>query len=63
MLLTFDRLSFQQSKSEEQLGSLSDVALSTLFSNPIGSCGFDFLFKLTLDLEDDLDINKRSYFR
>ena len=35
--MIFDRLTFQLSKSEEQLEKLSDVALSTLFSNPFGS--------------------------
>ena len=33
MTLAFDRLTFQLSNGEEQLGNLSDVALSTLFSN------------------------------
>ena len=36
MTLTFDRYTFQLSKSEEQFGNLSDVALPTLFSNPFG---------------------------
>ena len=52
MTLTFDRLTCQLSKSEEKLGNLSDVALSTLFSNPFGSFWVDFLSKLTIDLED-----------
>ena len=63
MTLTFDRLTFHLSKSEEQLANLSDVALSTSVSNPVGSYWVEFLAKLTLDLEDDIDLNKRSHFR
>ena len=37
MTLTFDRLTFQLSRSEEHLGNLSDDALSTLLSNLVGS--------------------------
>ena len=36
MTLTFDRLTFQMSKSEDNYGNLSNVVLSTLFSNPFG---------------------------
>ena len=63
MTLTFDRLTFQLSKSEEQLGNLYGVALSTLFSNPFGSFWVGLLSTLTLDLEDDIDLNKRSHCR
>ena len=57
MTLTFDRLTFQLSNSEEQLGNLYDIALSTLFSSPFGSVWVDLLSKLTLDLIDDLDLD------
>ena len=60
MTLTFKKMTFQSSKNVEQLGNLSNVALSTLFSNPIGPDLVDFLSKLTLDIKDDLDPNKRS---
>ena len=63
MTLTFKKMTFQWSRSVEQLGNLSDVALSTLFSNPIGPDLVDFLSNLTLDIKDDLDLNKRSLFR
>ena len=63
MTLTFDRLTFQLSNSEEQLGNLNDIALSTLFSSPFGSVWVDLLSKLTLDLIDNLDIDKRGNFR
>ena len=63
MTLTFDRLTFQLSNSEEQLGNLYDIALSTLFSSPFGSVWVDLLSKLTLDLVDDLDLDKRGHFR
>ena len=63
MTLTFDRLTFQLSNSEEQLGNLYDIALSTLFSSPFGSVWVDLLSKLTLDLIDDLDLGKRGHFR
>ena len=55
MTLTFNRLTFQLSKSEEKLGNLSDIALSTLFSNPFGPFWIIFLSKLTLDLIDDIE--------
>ena len=61
--MTFDRLTFQLSISEEQLRKLYDIALSTLFSNPFGSVWVDLLSKLTLDLIDDLELNKMSHFR
>ena len=63
MTLTFDRLTFQLSKSKEQFGNLSDVALSTLFSNPFGSFWVDVLSKLTIDLKYDIDLNRGSHFR
>ena len=63
MTFTFDRLTFQLSNSEEQLGNLYDIALSTLFSSPFGSVWVDLLSKLTLDLIDDLDLDKRGHFR
>ena len=63
MTLTFDRFTFQLSNSEEQLGNLYDIALSTLFSCPFGSIWVDLLSKLTLDLIDDLDLDKRGHFR
>ena len=61
--LTFDRLTFQLCNSEEQLGNLYDIALSTLLSSPFGSVWFDLLPKLTLGLVDDLDLDKRGHFR
>ena len=63
MTLTFDKLTFQLSNSEEQLGNLHDIALSTLFSSPFGSVCVDLLSKLTLDLVDDLVLDKRGHFR
>ena len=63
MALTFDRLTFQLSNSEEQLENLYDIALSTLFSSPFGSDWVDLLSKLTLYLVDDLDLDKRGHFR
>ena len=36
MTLTFDILTFNMSNSEKQLGNLYDIALSTLFSSPLG---------------------------
>ena len=63
MTLSFDRLTFQLSNSEDQIRNLSDVALSTLFNNPFGSFLVDLLFKSTLDLIDDLDLNKTRHFR
>ena len=59
MTLTFDRLTFQLSNTEE-LGNLYDIALSTLFISPFGSVWADLLSKLTLDLIDDLDLDKTS---
>ena len=50
MTLTFDRLTFQLSKSEEQPGSLSNVALSTLFCNPFRSFLVNFCQNLPLTL-------------
>ena len=55
MTSALDRLTFQLSNSEEQLGNLYDIALSTLFSIPFGSVWVDLLSKLTLGLIDDLD--------
>ena len=63
MILTFDRLTFQLSNSEEQLGNMYDIALSSSFSSPFGSVWVDLLSKLTLDLIDDLDLDKRGHFR
>ena len=63
MTLTFDRLTFQLSNSEEQLGNLYDIALSALFSSPFGSVWVNLLSKLTFDLIDDLDLDKRGRFR
>ena len=63
MTLTFDRFTFLLCSSEEQLGNLSVIALSTLLSTPVRSGLVDLLFKLTLDLIDDLDLDKRSHFR
>ena len=48
MTLTFDRLTFQLSNSEEQLGNMSGVAMSTLFINPFRSFLVDLMSKLTL---------------
>ena len=55
MTLPFDRLNFQLSNSEEQLGNLYGIALSTLSSNPFESVWVDLLSKLTVDLINDLD--------
>ena len=63
MTLTSDRLTFQLSNSEEQLGNVYDFALSTLFSSPFGSVMVDLLSKLTLDLIGDLDLDKRGHLR
>ena len=62
-ILTFDILTYYLSNSEEQLGNVYDIALSTLFSSPFGSAWVDLLSKLTLDLIDNLDLDKRSHFR
>ena len=59
MTLAFDRLTFQLSNSKEQLGNLYDIALSTLLSSPFGSVCANLMSKLTLDLIDDLDLDKR----
>ena len=61
--MTFDRLTFQLSNSVEQLGNLYDIALSTLLSRTFRSVWVDLLPKLTLDLIDDLDLDKRGHFR
>ena len=63
MTLTFDKLTFQLSNSEEQLGNLYDIAPSTLLSSPFGEVWVNLLSKLTLDLVDDLDLYKRGHFR
>ena len=63
MILIFDRLTFQLSNSEEKLGNLPVIALFALFSNPFGSVLVDLLAKMTLDLIDDIDFDKRSHFR
>ena len=63
MTLTSDRLTFQLSNSEEQLGNLYDIAVSTLFSSPFGSVWANLLSKLTIDLIDDLELDKRGHFR
>ena len=63
MTLSFDRLTFQLSNSEEQTRNLSDVALITLCINPFGSFLVDLLSKLTTDLIDDIHLNERSHFR
>ena len=41
----------------------SVIALSTLLSTPIESVLVDLLFKLTIDLIDDIDLDKRSHIR
>ena len=51
------------SNSEEQLGYLSEFAVSTLLINPPRPFWLICCGKLTLDLTDDLDLNKRSHFR
>ena len=63
MTLTFDRLTFQLCNSEEQLGNLSVVALSTLLSTPVRSLLVDLMSKLTIELIDDLELDKRSHLR
>ena len=63
MTLTFDRLTFQLCNSEEQLGNLSVVALSTLLSTPVRSVLVDLMSKLTIELIDDLELDKRSHLR
>ena len=55
MTLTFDKLTFQLCKSEEQLGNLSVIALSTLLSTPVRSVWVVLLSKLALDLIDDFE--------
>ena len=54
---------FSLSNSEEQLGNLSEVAVSILLINPPGRFWLICCAKLTLDLIDDLDLYKRSHFR
>ena len=61
MTLTFYRLTSQLSNSEEQLGNLYDIASSTLFSSPFGPVWVDLLSKLTINLVEDLDLNKRGH--
>ena len=62
MTLIFHILSFQLSNSEEQLGNQSVIALSsTLLSTPVRSILVDLLSKLTLDLIDDLEIDRREH--
>ena len=63
MTLTFGRLTFQLCNSEEQLVNISVVALSTLLSTPVRSVLVDLLSKLTIDLIDDRDLDKRSHLR
>ena len=61
MTLTFDRLTFWFSNSEEQVRNLFDAALSTWFINPFGSVLVDLMSKLTLDFIYDIDLSKRIY--
>ena len=63
MTMTFEKWTFPLSNSEEQLGNLSEVAVSTLLINPDGPFWLMCCAKLTLDLIDDLDLYKRSQFR
>ena len=63
MTFNFDRLTIQLSNSEEQLGNLSDVTLSTLFINPFESILVDLMSILTLDLIDDIDLNQKIPFK
>ena len=55
--LTFDRWTFQLRNSEEQLGNLYIIALSTLFSSPFGLVWVNLLSKLTFVLIDDLHLD------
>ena len=61
MTLTFEKWTFPLSNSEEQLGNLSEVAVSTLLINPPGPFWLICSAKLTLELIDDFDLYKRSY--
>ena len=63
MTLTFEKLTFPLSNSEEQLGNLSDVAVSTLLKIHPGPFWLICCAKLTLDLIDDIDLYKRTHFR
>ena len=63
MTSTIEKLTFPLSNSEEQLGNLSDVGVSTLLINPPGPFWMVCCAKLTLDLIDDLDFYKRIHFR
>ena len=63
MTLTFEKLTFPLSNSEEQLGILSDVAVSTLLINSPRPFWLFCCAKLTLDLIDILDLYKRSHFK
>ena len=54
------QIDLQLSNSEEQPDNLYDIALFTLFSSPLGSVWVDLLSKLTLDLIDGLDLDKRA---
>ena len=55
MTLTFEKLTFPLNNSKEQLGNLSEVAVSTLLINPHGPFWLFCCAKLTLDLIDDID--------
>ena len=57
------KLTFPLSNSEEQLGNMSDVAVSTLLINPSGPFWLICCAKLTLDLIDDPDLYKRRHLR
>ena len=61
--LDFLKSTFPLSNSEEQLGNLSELAVSTLFINPPGPFWLICCAKLTLYLIDDLDFFKRNHFR
>ena len=56
MTLIFDRLTFQ-------LSFMSDVALFTLLIYLFGSALVDLMSKFTLELVDDLYLNKMSHYR
>ena len=61
MTLTFAGLTVQLCISEEQLGNLSVIVLSTLLGTPVRSVLVDLLSKLTIDLIHILD--KKSHLR
>ena len=66
MTMTFDWLPFNLATVKNNFETcmiLYDIALSTLFSSPFESVWVDLLSKLTLDLIDDLDLDKRGNFR